>query len=170
MSAIINLERFRELRVAKIDDFESICRTVLGELEGLTTDKKKALFAQSKKGGGVFLYRSTNPKLPEAKNVILEAVMGIGSDDFFTCLFDLHPLLNAPSELLRAREELVDGIERLMNAAPGRVVIPDPARGRRLKLQELGTQQLLDQLRRLLGQEVAKLHTLQANAGLPPLH
>ncbi|MEZ2310826.1 hypothetical protein AB6809_29700 [Paraburkholderia sp. RCC_158] len=116
--------------------------TILGELENRTDDEKKAIFAQSRKGGGVFLFESAH-----FPGHIVEYIPGVMVNDSISCMFSPHKTLAEPRLLLQLREELVEAIERVNMAVPGSLRKVDPARHRDLLLIEMSTMQLVDVLR-----------------------
>lgn len=146
MTSIINIERFKDIRVSKIPEFDNLCNTLLADFQEQSPVTRRQAFAQSKRGGGVFVYETKNPKLPEARGLVLEIVPS-PTGDFFACLFEPHPIFNTPGDTIKARVELIETIERLHHSTPGMLAISDPARGRRLHLYELGTMQLIDQVK-----------------------
>jgi hypothetical protein len=151
---LISLSKFNDLEVSRIPNFDDVCYTLLGDFEKKTPEQKRKCFASSAKGGGAYIH--TSDLLPEAKGLILEIIPGLNKD-FITCLFRPHAIFNSPGELIRAREDLIQMLESLSGSAPGRLCINDTVRGRKLFLQELGTQQLIDIARRKLGLALAKV-------------
>lgn len=145
---LIGLNKFNDLRVSLVANSDYVAQAMLAEFEPKSNTDKRKCFAQSKVAGGVFVVTSDTEE--RFKGNILEVVAGIGDNDFMLTLHEPHPIFNTPGELVKAREELIEAIERMYGAAPGRVMVPDAARKRQLKLQELGTQQLLDQLKGIL--------------------
>jgi hypothetical protein len=138
MNALQIMERVKDLRSIKD---ESHTLFLLGQMEKLGDGKKKELFAQSDRAGGVFIYES-----PEHKGQILEVVAGVRTDDFMTCLYRPHSIFNAPGELVKVREELIGLLEKLHQAIPGTLGIADYGRGRRVELRELATMQIRDMI------------------------
>jgi hypothetical protein len=123
---------------------EDLLYTILGELQNRSDAQKQEIFAQSRKGGGVFLFESQN-----FPGHIAEFIPGVVETDSISCLFTPHPLLAEARVLLKFREELVDAIERVQQAAPGTLRKMDPARHRAVYLNEMSTLQLADTLREL---------------------
>ncbi|MFP3609253.1 hypothetical protein SB778_03950 [Paraburkholderia sp. SIMBA_050] len=131
--------RAHEIQLVRDED---MLFTILGELQNRTDEQKKAIFAQSRKGGGVFLFESKN-----FPGFIAEYIPGVMQTDSISCLFKPHPILAEARTLLAFREELVSEIERVNGAAPGSLRKMDPARHRDVLLIELSTLQLADTLR-----------------------
>jgi hypothetical protein len=138
MSALKTLERFASLRTLKNEDHT---RFLLGRMQGMTDSDKKPFFAQSKRAGGVYVYEA-----PDHPGQILEVVAGVRTDDMMACLYEPHPCFATPGELLKAREELIELLERLHQAVPGTLYIDDRGRGRKVELRELATMQLVDMI------------------------
>jgi hypothetical protein len=116
--------------------------TILGELEKKSDAEKKALFAQSRTGGGVFLFESGH-----FPGHIVEYVPGVLVNDSISTMFAPTAVLGQPQLLLKLREELVTEIERVNGAVRGSLRKVDPARHRDLMLEEMATMQLVDLLR-----------------------
>jgi hypothetical protein len=123
---------------------EDLLFTILGELQNRSDAQKQEIFAQSRKGGGVFLFESKN-----FPGHIAEYIPGIVETDSISCLFTPHPLLAEARVLLKFREELIEAIERIQQAAPGSLKKADPGRSRAVFLNEMSTLQLADTLREL---------------------
>jgi hypothetical protein len=137
MNALKTLERFSTLR--SIPRSEDTARFLMGQLGNLPESRKKDLFAQSPRGGGVYVYES-----PDYPGKVLEVVAGVRTDDQMACLYEGHPIFNTPGELVKAREELIQVFEHLHRAIPGTLFLPDPGRGRHCELREVATMQLCD--------------------------
>jgi hypothetical protein len=131
--------RANEIQLVRDED---MLFTILGELQNRTDEQKKAIFAQSRKGGGVFLFESKH-----FPGHIAEYIPGVMQTDSISCLFKPHPILAEARTLLAFREELVSEIERVNGAAPGSLRKMDPARHRDVLLIEMSTLQLADTLR-----------------------
>ncbi|CAG9229265.1 hypothetical protein [Burkholderia vietnamiensis] len=133
------LHRTDEIRIKRDEDK---LYTILGEIQNLSDAEKAPLFAQSRKGGGVFLFESRH-----FPGHIVEYIPGVMVNDSISCMFEPHPVLGSPSTLLKLREELVAEIERIHHAIPGALHKADPARHRPVMLIEMSTLQLADTLR-----------------------
>jgi hypothetical protein len=164
--SLITLDRFAELRVSNIPDFESVANTLLAEFNEQPEHKRKAAFAQSKTGGGVYLYRTENPKMAAYKDIILEIIPSPIDGAFITCLYAPHPVFASPGETVKAREQLIEMIERMYGATPGAIVVPDATRGRNIHLYEFATQQLIDRLKALLRGQLGRLNASRAPSKL----
>jgi hypothetical protein len=116
--------------------------TILGELQNRTDEQKKAIFAQSRRGGGVILFESKH-----FPGHIVEYIPGVMETDSISCMFAPHPVLAEARTLLHLREELVEALERVNGAAPSSLRKFDPARNRDVLLIEMSTLQLADTLR-----------------------
>jgi hypothetical protein len=131
--------RANEIQLVRDED---MLFTILGELQNRTDAQKQAIFAQSRKGGGVFLFESQH-----FPGFIAEYIPGVMQTDSISCLFKPHPILAEARTLLAFREELVSEIERVNAAATGSLRKMDPARHRDVLLIEMSTLQLADTLR-----------------------
>jgi len=143
--SLISLDKYNDLDTPKMPDLDGLAMFMVAEFEQRSKEYRARNFAQSRDAGGVYLI--TSDKAPEAKGMVLEYVAGVNGDDMMLTLFNPHPILNSPAELIRARAELIEMYERCMGAAKGRVMIPDRNRGRKLLLVELGTMQIIDGIR-----------------------
>ncbi|MDP9155335.1 MAG: hypothetical protein M3O74_13905 [Pseudomonadota bacterium] len=121
---------------------EDLLYTILGELQNRSDAEKQAIFAQSRAGGGVFLFESKN-----FPGHIVESIPGVLETDSISCMFKPHPILAEARTLLKFREELVSELERVNGAAPGALRKADPGRHRAVLLIEMSTLQLADTLR-----------------------
>src|SRR3954447_5292195 len=106
MSTLDTLRKFEALRV--VPKSADRVTQLQAELEKLGEGEKRRLFAQSKRGGGVFIFESKN-----YPGRILEVVAGVRSDDMMSGLYEPHPMFNTPGEAIKAREELIELLERL---------------------------------------------------------
>lgn len=132
------VKRANEIQIVRDED---LLYTILGELQNKSDDQKQAIFAQSRKGGGVVLFESAN-----FPGNIVEYIPGVLETDSISCLFKPHAALASAGTLLKLREELVSEIERVNGAAPGNLRKQDPARNRAVLLIEMSTLQLADML------------------------
>lgn len=139
MSTIDTLRKFENLRA--IPKSSGRVTVIQEQVQKLSQDSKRLLFAQSTVGGGVFIYESK-----QFPNQILEIVAGVRADDLMSCLYEPHPMFNTPGEAIKAREELIQLLERMHMAIPGTLVIDDQGRGRKVELRELVTMQIVDMI------------------------
>jgi hypothetical protein len=133
------LNRADEIEIVRDEDK---LYTILGELQNQSEGQKQAIFAQSRQGGGVFLFESKH-----FPGHIVEYIPGVMVNDSISCMFKPHKLLAEARLLLQLREELVAAIERVNMAVPGSLRKVDPARHRDLLLIEMSSMQLVDVLR-----------------------
>ena len=133
------LRRVAEIQLIRDEDK---LYTILGELQNRSDAEKKAIFAQSRTGGGVFLFESGH-----FPGHIVEYVPGVMVNDSISTMFAPTAVLGQPQLLLKLREELVTEIERVNHATRGSLRKVDPARHRDVMLEEMATMQLADLLR-----------------------
>jgi hypothetical protein len=78
--------------------------------------------------------------------VIFEAVMGEDGSDLVMTLYHTHPIFNSHADLASTRATLIELVEEMRMAAPGRLTMLCRARNRTASLKELSTIQLVETL------------------------
>jgi hypothetical protein len=137
MSQII-LAKYRTLR--PINDDETVNR-LLAILVGLPINEHQNLFGHSAHAGRFFLFKHDS-----APGKVLEYVPDIESDSSITTLYDEHPIFESRQTLIKAREEIIHGLDEILLSVPNSATVLDRGRGKQLSFPELGTAQLLDTL------------------------
>jgi hypothetical protein len=104
------------------------------------------IYVGSEEAGRVILLDS-----PGEPNCVLELVMSASGDDSVSTLFKAHPVFNSRGDYLEARAELILALHDLA-AGAGKIeaVLYCPVRKRPVRAKELGFQQMLDALRRIV--------------------
>lgn len=103
-------------------------------------------FGRSSKAGRFFLIRHES-----VPGKVIEYVPDIHDDSSVSTLYEDHPIFASKQDLINAREEIIEAIDRVFLAVPNTVTVKDLGREKELFLPELGTAQLLDVLKKFSG-------------------
>lgn len=133
------LEKYRDL--CPVND-EKTVNALLGLMVELPSSRWSDLFAQSRAGGRLYMFRHESHP-----NRAVEYVPDNAQDTSVSTLYAEHPIFESRQKLLDAREEIIGAIDHLLMAIPNTATVRDDGRGREFTLPELGTAQLLDVLK-----------------------
>lgn len=140
------LDKYRHIVVV---NGQNIALEISQELQAKPQQEQRAHFGGHHKIGFFYLFVGT--KHP---NKVLETVVS-PQGDAITSVYMVDPIFATTGELLRAREQLIKACAESIGLSVEAVGIEDPARGRLLGLEELGTGQLIDLLAGQLGSTIA---------------
>lgn len=136
---ILSTDKYKDVHAIMGEKANVMVSEVVQSFEEKPKADMLARYAASGKGGMVYIL--TNGQ--KAPGKIVEHVMGLDQTTI-SCLYEPHPIFSSPGDLLRAREDLIEQLERANNAAPGKLQMMDEGRGRPVFLQEMCFAQLKD--------------------------
>lgn len=139
------LGKYLDLRT--IIDSPTRVREAVDRIRPMNRSELDGLFVNSSRGGGAFLIESQG----EQPGVV-ELIVTTREADSLATLYAAHPVFNSRAEYIKAREELVETIEDIMDAGPQGLAVACPTRGRAALLRELSLVGLVNILRQKVGQ------------------